>query len=117
VGPDEDDPSAGSKGIYGRSGKSTAGEVGVIRHVVSAMVKGSMVGAIVLFAKAAMLECIDVGDVYSCSRFEFVELVGTPDSRVSEEALEEEGGQCGGGHDALSSETPRVFMHSWTIDE
>ena len=92
MGSDKDDPSVGSKGIYGRSGKSTTREVGVIRHDASATVKGSVVGAIVLFAKATMLECVDVGDMYACSRFEFVELVGAPDGRVSEEALEEEGG-------------------------
>ena len=92
MGPNEDDPSAGSKGVYGRSGKSTVGKVGVIRHGVLAAVESSVVGAIVLSAKAAMLECVDVGDVYACSRFEFVELVGAPDGRVPEEVLEEEGG-------------------------
>ena len=112
MGPDKDDPSVGSKGVYGRSGKSTAREVGVIRHDGLAMVEGSVVGAVVLSAKATMLECVDVGDVYACSRFEFVELVGAPDSRVSEEALEEEGGRCRGGHAALSPEIPRAFMHS-----
>ena len=112
MGPDEDDPSIGSKGVYGRSGKSTAGEVGVIRHGALATIEGSVVGAIVLSAKAAMLKCVGVGDVYACSRFEFVELVGTPDERVSEEALEEEGGRCGGGHAALSPEIPRAFIHS-----
>ena len=112
MGPDEDDPSVGSKGVYGRSGKSTAGEIGVIRHGALATVEGSVVGAIVLFAKATMLECVDVGDMYACSRFEVVEPVGAPDSWVSNEALEEYGGRCGGGHDALSSEIPRVFIHS-----
>ena len=112
MGPDEDDPSVGSKGVYGRSGKSTAGEVGVIRHVVLTAVKVSVVGAIVLSAKATMLECMDVGDMYTCSRSEFVELVGAPDSRVSEEALEEDGGRCGGGHAAFSPDIPRVFIHS-----
>ena len=89
MGPNEDDPSVGAKGVYSRSGKFTAGESGVIRHGVLSMVKGSVVGAIVLFAKAAMLKCVDMGDVYACSRFEFVEPVGAPDSRVSEEAFEE----------------------------
>ena len=89
MGSDEDDPSIGAKGVYGRSGKSTAGEIGVIRHDALATVEGSVVGAIVLFAKATMLECVDVGDVYACSRSEFVELVGAPDGRVSEEVLEE----------------------------
>ena len=112
MGPDEDDPSVGSKGVYGRSGKSAAGEVGVIRHGILATVEGSVVGAIVLSAKATMLECVDVGDVYACSRFEFVELVGTPDGRVSKEVLEEKGGRCGGGHAALFSDIPRVFIHS-----
>ena len=112
MGPDENDPSVGSKGVYGRSGKSTAGEVGVIRHGVLVMVEISVVGAIVFSAKAAMLKYMDMGDVYACSRFEFVELVGAPDGRVSEEALEEESGQCGGGHAVLSSEIPRVFIHS-----
>ena len=112
MGPNEDDPSAGSKGVYGRSGKSTVGKVGVIRHGALTTVEGSVVGAIVLSAKAAMLECVDVGDVYACSRFEIVEPVGAPDSRVSEEAFEEEGGRCGGGHAVLSPEIPRAFMHS-----
>ena len=109
MGSNEDDPSAGSKGVYGRSGKSTTREIGVIRHGGLATVEGSVVGAIVLSAKATMLECVGVGDVYACSRFEFVEFVGAP---VSEEALEEEGGRCGGGHAALSPEIPRAFMHS-----
>ena len=112
MGPDEDDPSVGSKDVYGRSGKSTAREVGVIRHGGLATVEGSVVGAIVLSAKATMLECVDVGDVYACSRSEFVESVGAPDSRVSEEAFEEYGGRCGGGHAALFPEIPRAFMHS-----
>ena len=112
MGPDEDDPSVGSKGIYGRSGKSTAREVGVIRHGALATIEGSVVSAKVLSAKAAMLECVDVGDVYACSRSEFMELVGAPDGRVSEEVLEEWGGRCGGGHAALSPEIPRAFMHS-----
>ena len=89
MGPDEDDPSVGSKGVYGRSGKSTAWEVGVIRHGASVMVESSVVDAIVLSAEAAMLKCMDMGDVYACSRSEFVESVGVPDSRVSEEAFEE----------------------------
>ena len=72
----------------------------------------SVIGAIVLSTEAAMLKCVDVGDMYVCSRSEFMELVGAPDGRVSEEALEEEGGQCGGGHDALSPEISRVFIHS-----
>jgi len=38
VGPDKYDPSVGSKGIYGRSGKSTAGEIGEIRHDALVMV-------------------------------------------------------------------------------
>ena len=109
MGSDEDDSSVGSKGVYGRSGKSTTREVGVIRHGVLSTVEGSVVGAIVLFAKAAMLKCVGVGDVYAYSRFEFVELA---DGRVFEEALEEEGGRCGGGHAALSPEIPRAFMHS-----
>ena len=117
MGPDEDDPSVGSKGVYGRSGKSTAGEIGVIRHGALAMVEGSVVGAIVLSTEAAMFKCVDVGDVYACSRFEFVEPVGAPDERVSDEALEEEGGRCGGGHAALSPEISRAFMHSWTVDK
>ena len=112
MGPDEDDPSVGSKGVYGRSGKSTAREVGVIRHGALATVESSVVGAVVLFTEAAMLKCVDMGDVYACSRFEFVELVGAPDGRVSEEALEEEGGRCRGGHASLSPEIPRAFMHS-----
>ena len=89
MGPDEDDPSVGSKGVYGRSGKSTAREVGVIRHGTLSTIEGPVVGAIVLSAKATMLECVGVGDVYACSRFEVVELVGAPDGRVSEEVLEE----------------------------
>ena len=112
MGPNEDDPSVGSKGVYGRSGKSTAGEIGVIRHDALATVMVSVIGAIVLSAKATMLECVDVGDMYACSSSEFMELVGAPDGRVSEEAFEEEGGRCGGGHAALSSEIPRVFIHS-----
>jgi len=89
VGPDEDDPGVSSKSVYGRSGKSTAGDVGVIRHGSSAMVVMSVVGAVVLFAETAMLECVNVGDVYANSRFEFVVLVGTPDAGISEELFKE----------------------------
>jgi len=114
VGPDEDDPIAGSKSVYSRSGKSTAREVGVIRHVASAAVVVSVIGAIVFSAEAAMLKCINVGNVYAGSRFEVVVLVGTPDGGISEELLKEEGKRCGGGHDASWSAISRAFMHSWT---
>ena len=113
MGPDEDDPSVGSKSVYGRSGKSTAGEVGVIRHGSSAAVMISVVGAVVFFAEATMFECVNVGDVYTSSRFEFVVFVSTPNVGISKELLEEEGGRCGGGHDASWSDISRVFMHSW----
>jgi len=113
VGPDEDDSCVGSKSVYGRSGKSTAGDVGVIRHGSSAAVVISVVGAVVFFAETAMLECVDMGDVYVGSRFEFVVLVGTPDAGISEELLKEEGGRCGGGHDASWSDISRAFIHSW----
>jgi len=89
VGPDEDDPSVGSKSVYGRSGKSTAGDVGVIRHGSSAAVVMSVIGAVVFFAETTMLECVGMGDVYASSRFEFVVLVGTPNVGISEELLEE----------------------------
>jgi len=92
VGPDEDDPSVGSKSVYGRSGKSTAGDVGVIRHGFSVAVVMSVVGAIVLFTEATMFECVGVGDVYASSRFELVVFVGTPNVGISEELLKEEGG-------------------------
>jgi len=91
VSLDKDDSIAGSKGVYGRSGKSTAGEVGVIRHGASAVIMESVVGAIVFSAETAMLECMNVGDVYVGSRFEVVELVCVPDVWVSEELLKEEG--------------------------
>ena len=87
VGPDKDDPIASSKGVYGRSGKSTTGEVGVIRHGISVAVMESVVGAIVLPAEAAVLKCVNVGNVYAGSRFEVVVLVSTPDGRISKEAL------------------------------
>jgi len=92
VGPDEDDPCVGSKSVYGRSGKSAAGDVGVIRHGSSATVVMSVVDAVVFFAKTAMLECVDMGDVYVGSRFELVVLVGTPNTGISEELLKEGGG-------------------------
>jgi len=92
MGPDEDDPCVSSKSVYGRSGKSTAGDVGVIRHGSSAAVMMSVVGAIVLFTEATMFECMNVGDVYAGSRFELVVFVGTPNAGISEELLKEEGG-------------------------
>jgi len=113
MGPDEDDPCVGSKSVYGRSGKSTAGDVGVIRHGSSAAVVMSVVGAVVFFAETAMLECVDIGDVYASSRFEFVVFVGTPNTGVSEELLKEEGGRCVGGHAVSSSDISRAFIHSW----
>ena len=91
MGPDEDDPCVGSKSVYGRSGKSTAGDVGVIRHGSSAAVVMSVVGAVVLFAKATVFECVNVGSVYASSRFEFVVSVGAPNTGVSEELLKEGG--------------------------
>jgi len=113
VGPDEDDSSVGSKGVYGRSGKSIAGEIGVIRHGFSAVVVMSVVGAVVFFAETTMFECVNVGDVYASSRFEFVVFVGTPNVGISEELLKEEGGRCGRGHAISWSDISRVFMHSW----
>ena len=92
MGPDKDDPCVGSKSVYGRSGKSAAGDVGVIRHGFSTAVVMSMVGAVVLFTEAAMFECVNVGDVYAGSRFEFVVLVSTPDAGISEELLKEGSG-------------------------
>jgi len=92
VGPDKDDPCVGSKGVYGRSGKSTTGDVGVIRHGSSAAVVMSVVGAIMFFTEATMFDCVVVGDVYASSRFELVVLVGTPNVGISEELLKEEGG-------------------------
>ena len=73
----------------------------------------SVVGAVVLFAEAAMFECVNVGDVYASSRFEFVVFVGTPNVGISEELSKEEGRRCGEGHDASWSDISRVFMHSW----
>jgi len=113
VSLDKDDSVASSKGVYGRSGKSTVGEVGVIRHGVSVVVMESVVGAIVFSAEAAMLKCMNVGNVYAGSRFEVVELVCVPDVWISEELLKEEDRQCGGGHDASWSNISRAFMHSW----
>jgi len=92
VGSDEDDPCVSSKGVYGRSGKSTARDVGVIRHGSLAVVVVSVIGTVVLFAEAAMFECVNVGDVYASSRFEFVISVGTPNAGISEELLKEKGG-------------------------
>jgi len=94
VGSDEDDSIAGSKGVYGRSGKSTAGDVGVIRHVVSVpfevvKVVVFVVGAIALPTEVAVLDCMKVGGMSANSRFEFMEFVCAPDFRVSEELLEE----------------------------
>ena len=89
-----------TKSVYGRSGKSTAGDVGVIRHGSSAVVVMSVVGAVVLFAKATVFECVNVGNVYASSRFEFVVSVDAPNTGVSEELLKEGGGRCGGGHAA-----------------
>jgi len=114
VSPDEDDSIAGSKGVYGRSGKSTTGEVGVIRHGASVVVVESVVGTIVFSAEAAMLKCMNVGNIYAGSRFEVMELVHVPDIWISEELLKEEGRRCGGGHDASWSDISRAFMHSWT---
>ena len=116
MGPDEDDPGVGSKSVYGRSGKSTAGDVRVIRHSSSAVVVMSVVGAIALFTEATMFECMDVGDMYASSRFEFAVFVGTPNVGISEELLKEEGGRCGGGHDASWFAISRVFMHSWMTE-
>ena len=113
MGPDEDDPGVGSKSVYGRSGKSAAGDVGVIRHGSSAAVVMSVIGTVVLFAEAAMFECVNVGDVYASSRFEFVVLVGTPNAGVSEELLKEGGGRCEGGHAVSSFDISRAFIHSW----
>ena len=73
----------------------------------------SVVGAIVLSAEAAMLKCVNMGNVYVGSRFEFVELICVPDVWVSEKLLKEEGGQCGGGHNASWSDISKAFMHSW----
>jgi len=115
VGPDEDDPGVGSKSVYGRSGKSTAGDVGVIRHGSSAAVVMSVVGAVVLFAETAMFEYVNVGDVYVGSRFEFVVLVGTPNAGISEELLKERGGRCGEEHAACWSDISRAFIHSWMV--
>jgi len=89
VGPDEDDPGVSSKSVYGRSGKSTAGDVGVIRHGSLAAIVMSVVGTVVLFTEATMFECVNVGDVYASSRFEFVVLVGTPNVGIPKELLEE----------------------------
>jgi len=89
VGSDKDDPGVGSKSVYGRSGKSTAGDVGVIRHGSLAAVVVSVIGAVVLFAEATMFECVNVGDVDTSSSFEFVVLVGTPNTGISEELFEE----------------------------
>jgi len=88
----------------------------VIRHGSSAVVVMSVVGAVVLFAEATMFECVNVGDVYASSRFEFVVFVGTPNAGVSEELLKEGGGRCGRGHAASSSDISRVFMHSWMTE-
>jgi len=112
VSPDEDDSVAGSKGVYGRSGKSTTGEVGVIRHSSSVVVVESVIYAIMLSAEAAMFEHMNVGNVYVGSRFEVMELVHVPDIWISEELLKEEGRCCGGGHDASWSDISRAFMHS-----
>ena len=113
MGPDEDDPGVGSKSVYGRSGKSTAGDIGVIRHGSLAAVVVSVMGTVVLFAEATMFECVNVGDVDVSSRFEFMVLVGTPNAGISEELLKEEGGRCGGGHAASWSDISRAFIHSW----
>jgi len=78
-----------TKSVYGRSGKSTAGDIGVIRHGSLSAVVMSVIGAIVFFAEATMFECVNVGDVYVGSRFEFVVFVGTPNAGISEELLEE----------------------------
>ena len=112
MGPDEDDPCVSSKSVYGRSGKSIAGDVGVIRHGSLMAVVMSVIGAVVLFAEAAMFECVNVGDVYASSRFEFVVFVGTPNVGISEELLKEDGRQCGGWHDASWFAISRVFIHS-----
>ena len=116
MGPDEDDPDVSSKGVYGRSGKSAAGDVGVTRHGFSAAIMMSVIGAVVLFAEATMFECVNVGDVYASSRFELMVLVGTPNVGISEELLKEEGGRCGGGHVASWFAISRVFMHSWMTE-
>jgi len=113
VSLNKDDSIAGSKGVYGRSGKSTAGEVGVIRYGSSAAVVESVVGAIVFSTEAAMLKCVNMGNMYAGSRFEVVEVVHVPDIWISEELLKEEGRRCGGGHDASWSDISRAFMHPW----
>jgi len=73
----------------------------------------SVVGAVVLFAEAAMFECVNMGDVYAGSRFELVVLVGTPNTGISEELLKEGGGRCEGEHAVSSSDISRAFIHSW----
>ena len=109
MGPDEDDPSVGSKGVYGRSGKSTAGEIGVIRHglVVAALsLIGFVVGTVGFLTEPGMFECMGMSEVCAVARFKFVVPecavdVGVPEDKDSER-----------GHVALSSEISRVFIHS-----
>jgi len=79
---DEDDTVFSAQGKDGRGRKAIATEVGMLIHLL-------VIGAVVFFAEEAVLECIDMGDVYACTRFELVEFVGVPNVGVSEEVFEE----------------------------
>jgi len=90
MGSDKDDSTFGSKGVYGRSGKSTAGDVGVIRH-----------GTLVVVVSVVGI----VGNMYVSSRFGVVVFVGT-----SGELLRGEDGGCGRGYAGGKSSTWRVLI-------
>ena len=106
MGSDEDDSSVSSKGVYGRSGKSTTGKIGVIRHDLLVLLERVMVGAIRFLTEPRVFEHMGVCEMCATTRFEFVIPecavdIGVPEAEDSER-----------GHVALSSEIPRVFIHS-----
>jgi len=92
-----------AQGEDGGGRKAIAMEVGMLIHLL-------MIGAVMFFAEEAVFECVDVSDVDACTRFEFVEFVGVPNVRVSEEVFEEGDRRCGRGHNGGLSSEARVLI-------
>jgi len=103
VHADKDDTVFGAQGEDGGGRKAIAIEVGMLIHL-------PVIGAVMFFAEEAVFKCVDVSDMYVCTRFKFMEFVGVPNVGVSEEVFEEGDGRCGRGcDDGLLSEA-RVLI-------
>jgi len=103
VHADEDDTMFSAQGEDGGGRKAIAMEVGMLIHL-------PVIGTVMFFAEEAVFECVDMSDVYACTRFEFVEFVGIPNVGVSEEVFEEGDGRCRRGHDGGLSSEARVLI-------